>query len=307
MAKIERLALLKEMHARKLLSDQAELERELSWQEKGMQGEETMEELLVEHLPQEVTIRHDVTLGFGGLTQCDFIVLTANFWLLVEVKNYNGLMTYHDQRCRLRGEDLRADQMAAMRNRLRIVKNLAHSVDPKLAVEAAMVFIHPNGEVEWDSQEDFAILTRNQIHRYLTNLGHRYIIRKSPAHHQQSIDHYLSHYPQELPIITPADWTRMRKGCRCPECGSYELKVSYKTMECQKCGKRTSKSQMVYYLYQQASLLLHNQEQALTRRKLLELADGQISDYTFFNVMSVYKSSNSRGPATYYRNYYSLD
>ncbi|MCZ0717434.1 nuclease-related domain-containing protein [Aerococcus kribbianus] len=164
MAGIKRLALLKEMQARKLLSNKADLEREWSWQEKGMQGEKTMEELLVEDLPQVVTILHDVTLEFAGLTQCDFIALTANFWLLVEVKNYNGLMTYQDQRCRLRGEDLRADQMAAMRNRLRIVKKLAHSVDPKLVVEAAMVFIHPNGEVEWDSQEDFAILTRNQIH-----------------------------------------------------------------------------------------------------------------------------------------------
>lgn len=302
-----RFKVLEELFLRHGFSKQSEFYREYYWQSVGQAGEEEMYAWLKERLPKQADIMHDLTLDYTGLTQCDFLVQAEEIWWLIEVKNYHGLTEYINNCCYLRGNELRSDQFAAMRNRVRIIENLANRFSKDVKVISTMIFIHPDAEVNWDSDETFAILTRNQINNYITNMLNNYdFTRPAKNSSRKFIDAYLESYPQKAITISDDIHNSLCTGCRCPKCQSYMLSFERKSVECQECGLRLKKEILVRESYKQLSLLNYFNKKKITIQQLFRLCNYKISRRYIQRIMKPYRVKDSQSVASYYYNYYEI-
>ena len=298
------LDVLEEMFARDLLDPQSEVYRDYVWQKNGDLGELECLDWLRRALPGAV-IHHDLELDYNGQTQVDLLVLADQAWWVIEVKNYLGVFSYDGVECKLRGQSMRSDQVVAMRNRVRIIKELAHAIDSRIQVEASMIFIHKEGEAVLAGEEDFAVVMRHQLNRHLEAMRGKHHWRRNgmAQDYYQIIMRYHKPYPQVLPVVSEADWMRMKKGCRCEKCRGYRLESRKKLMVCQGCGHSMTKRQLAQDLYCQLCVLFHHDDKAVTISRLCELSAGQISKTTFYYSLSPYIKKYNKYRFTYLHNY----
>lgn len=299
------LDVLEERMARGLIEVKSEEGRDFVWRKCGALGEAECLKWLQKALPDVPSIFHDVAIDYHGSTQIDLLVLTDDCWWVVEVKNYSRPFEYINHSGELSGHSMRSDQMAVMRNRMRIVRELAASIDARIQVEGTMVFIHPESEVRIESQEDFYIVTRNQFNRHIEMMRSKHrLYRNSRARdYFDKIMKYHSPYPVVLPLMTDADWVRARKGCRCENCGSYHLESSKKMMTCLDCGQLMTKTQLAQSLYCQLCVLEHDKEMGVTTSQLLKLCDGQLSKTTVNRVLTQDIEIRNKYKYSYFHNH----
>lgn len=298
------LDILEEMYHRELLDPASDFFQKFIWLKHGAVGEEECMIWLREELPVGARIYHDVELEYNGKTQVDLLVMADEFWWVIEVKNYRGIFKVKDQTYELNGKAMQSDPIGAMRNRMRIMKELAFLIDPKIQVEGSMIFIHQESEVVLDRQEKFTVVLRHQLNRHIRDMRNKYhfqSIRQVDAYYQ-AIQKYHSPYPVNLPILSDQDWSRLKKGCRCPRCNSYNLDFYYKHTKCLNCGKETSKSEHAIDLYCQMSVLLHNQEKTITVRKLIEFSAHQLSCTGIKMSLNPYNLHQYRSKYSYFTN-----
>lgn len=256
---LSRLDVLDEMYHRGLLRSDSTEERDYFWLKAGRLGELKLKNLIFERNPNCHLI-HDLTIDYEGLTQIDLLVFWKNFWWVVEVKNYAGIFECKNNQCILRGQALRSDPIAAMRNRLRIITSLAKSIDPNIIVSGAFINIHPNGELIIDSVENFDFLTCNQIDRTIW----QHVKENSPLkieefnHLKKIIDSFRAKYPEILPIVTDENKEKIVKGLRCGNCKQYDWNVQWKNLICKNCSNKVQKIKATKELIEQVNILYHN-------------------------------------------------
>lgn len=300
---MELLDLLDEMNARELIDKKTELFRDYIWLKNVELGELVCLNWLQKELGP-VVIYHNLELDYNGRTQVDLLVVADEVWWVVEVKNYHGVFEYITQISSLRGQPMHTDPIASMRNRMRIMKDLAASIDRRITVEGSMIFIHPESEARVDLQEGFDIIMRNQFNRHIQAMRQKFNFNRNRRvqdyHHKIMVHH--SPYPVELPVISDADWDRMRKGCRCPQCNSYNLVAQKKFMACSDCGAVTAKNELAKDLYCQLCVLMHDQPKGITMGRLLELSNFQLSRTTLNNVLKPHVPKYHRNKYAYFKN-----
>lgn len=300
---MELLDLLDEMNARELIDKKTELFRDYIWLKNGELGELVCLDWLQKELGP-VVIYHNLELDYNGRTQVDLLVVADNVWWVVEVKNYQGVFEYQDQTGKLRGRSMHTDPIASMRNRMRIMKDLAQTLDNRIVVEGSMIFINPDSEARVNTSENFYIIMRHQFKRHISEIRQKYNFAKNRLSetYYRRIMQYHSPYPVELPVISEADWDRMRKGCRCPQCNSYNLVARKKFMDCADCGAVTAKSELAKDLYCQLCVLMYDQPKGVTMGRLLELSNFQLSRTTLNNVLKPHVPKYHRNKYAYFKN-----
>lgn len=301
-SKLSQLDFLEEMFLRDLIDPQSEAYQHYVWQSQGASGEKECLAWLKEALPAGCLIFPDLELELNGRTQVDLLVLADDVWWVIEVKNYRGVFSYQNYSCEINGFPMQTDQIASMRKRMNIMKELAHKIDPSLQVIGTMIFIHPEGEAHVERQEDFSIVMRHQLNRHIQEVRNRFKLQRNQLvnSYLQSIMKHYSPYPVILPALTDADWTKMRKGCRCPHCNSYRLEICKKSLLCLDCGHRATKTVYAEDLYCQLCVLSHNNDE-ITISKLEEFGGGQISDSTLRRSLynKIEKRNNYRNSCLY--------
>lgn len=297
---------LEEMFHRDLLEPESEGYQQFVWQKHGALGEAECLEWLLKELPEGVALFSDVEVEFNGRTQVDLLVLADEFWWVIEVKNYRGIFKYRDQVCELNGRAMQSDQIAAMRNRLRIMRELAQKIDPLIQVAGSMIFIHPEGEAVVEGpREGFSIVMRHQLNRHIYDIRAKFKLhrnRQAQAYFEKIKEHSF-HYPVELPVLSEEDWMRIKKGCRCNKCQSYKLEARHKNMVCLDCGHVMSKSDLVIDIYCQLCVLTHDQENGVTVSKMVELSGGELSKQTIRTTISQYVEMRNRYRFCYFDNH----
>lgn len=296
--------ILEEMIAREVIQRNSENHKKYFWLKNGEEGELECQEWLHSKIPN-ATILHDLQFEFNGRTQVDFLLITDNFWWVIEVKNYNGVFTYRNQVNELRGSIMNHDQILAMRNRMRIIKELAASINPKILVEGSMVFIHPESEVFIESNEEFDIVMRHQFNRHIEKIISEHPIKSNHLVNQyyQAFSKYFYVYPEEFPTLDENQWDIVRKGCRCNQCGSYKLKAQKFNMVCLECGKVLPKKILAQELYCQLCVLHHEKEKEITFSRLLELGNNQISNTTLWRSLTPFIPIHNKYKYSYLHNH----
>lgn len=297
---------LEEMFYRDLLEPESDGYQQFVWQKHGALGEAECLEWLLKELPEGVALFSDVEVEFNGRTQVDLLLLADEFWWVIEVKNYRGVFKYHDQVCELNGRPMQSDQIAAMRNRLRIMRELAHQIDPLIQVAGSMIFIHPEGEAVVECKEGFSIVMRHQLNRHIYDIRAKFKLHRNrhALAYFNKIKEHSFHYPVELPVLSSEDWMRMKKGCRCIKCQSYKLKARHKNMVCLDCGHVMSKSQLAIDIYCQACVLTHDQENGVTVSKMVELSGGELSRSVIYKTLKPYVEVNNKYKHSYFTNHH---
>ena len=165
--KASELDVLEVMFHRGLIDSNSQLERQYHWLRAGLDGEMKMLSLLKDKLYGSPHIIHDLTIEYRGVTQIDILVLWKNYWWVIEVKNYAGLLHIYDKQTILRGKEMTSDPIPAMRNRIRVLSELAKSISPKIKVQGSFILVHNDSEIDNQSNEDFEFVTVNQISRVI--------------------------------------------------------------------------------------------------------------------------------------------
>lgn len=299
------LDILEEMYHRELLDPASDFFQKFIWLKHGAVGEEECMIWLREELPAGARIYHNIELEYNGKTQVDLLVMADEFWWVIEVKNYRGIFKVKDQTCELNGKAMQSDPMGAMRNRMRIMKELAFLIDPKIQVEGSMIFIHQESEVVLDRQEKFTVVLRHQLNRHIRDMRNKYhfqSIRQVDTYYQ-AIQKYHSPYPVKLPIVSDQDWIRVKKGCRCPRCNSYRLEFGHKKARCIDCHHKINKSDLVTDLYCQLCVLMHHQEKAITVKRLTDFSDNKLSKSTIYKSLAPYNIHQNKSRYSYFINH----
>lgn len=191
---------LEEMFARDLLDPQSEVYRDFVWQKNGELGELECLDWLCRSL-SGVVIYHDLELDYNAQTQVDLLVLADQAWWVIEVKNYARVFSYDGLECKFRGQGMRSDQVVAMRNRVRIIKELARAIDSRIQVEASMIFIHKEGEAVLAGEQGFAVIMRHQLNRHIEAMrgNHNWRRNDLAQEYYQILMRYHKLYPQVFP------------------------------------------------------------------------------------------------------------
>ena len=292
--KIYRLDILIEYFYRGLLQKDSPELRDYYRGICGRAGENSMREILEEELQDQCLIIHDLLIEFNGLTQVDFLLMWNNFWCVIEVKNYSGLLRVENNICYHNDESLSKNQLAVMQNRLRIIKELAHKINPQIIVKGLFILIHPEGDHQIDAKYDFEILTRNQIKRYIRthiagkHIAHQQVINKD----LQKILTYQTHFREQLPTMTNENWEKSYKGTRCPDCNHYLKPRKGWYLHCYNCGKKYSKQKLALDLHKQLTLLYHDQPKVITFKRISELSGGSIHQATIYRALTIFNKKN---------------
>lgn len=303
MVKVNRVTVLKEMYLRDLLPFGSDLEKEYLRLKAGIDGEMELVNWLKELLGINSTILYDLHFKHFNRTQVDLMVLWDEYWWVIEVKNYDGLFEFSQNENKLRDWRMAVDQLASMRNRLRIVKDLAGSLDPRIQVDGSFMMIHPDGDIKVDSDEKFEILTRNQIKRAIKRriMAHRTHTPWKIKKHLKALAQFIDPYPEEIPTLTPDLWKSCKKGVRCPECDHYLVESSQKSLKCPRCGHNSLKKNFVIDLFKQLLVLFHNQKEKVNASRLVEFSNHLISRNTICLALCNQTKVINKGPASYYK------
>lgn len=285
--KINRLLVLDEMSKRGLLPIHSDLKKEFVRLKAGLEGELDLLDWLKRRLGSDVTIIHDLPIKYFNRTQVDIFVVWDEYWWVIEVKNYDGVLEVEEDKNIYNGRTLSVDQIAVMRNRMRIMSDLAHSIDSRIKVEGSFILIHPDSVLRIDKLEDFEILTRNEINHAI---GKR--INANYESHAwkisrvlKEISKYILPYPEEIPVMSSEMWQDCMKGVRCPKCESYMEEYSKKKLKCPRCHRLEFKCQLVNDVVKQLSILSHNKKSFVSTRNLCQFTNQLIGKSTFSRVM----------------------
>src|SRR5699024_9509120 len=94
-------------------------------------------------------------------------------WLVIEVKNYHGLFEYKDRECYINGRLMSDDQVAKMNHRLNRIRHIAAEVSSEIKVVGAMVFINEHSDVRLENGNEFDVVMRNQLQRFIRKFRER--------------------------------------------------------------------------------------------------------------------------------------
>lgn len=295
---------LEEMVARELIPKNSDLYKKYLWLKNGEEGENECYEWLRSKIPYGAIYRN-LEIEYNARTQIDLLVLSDAFWWVIEVKNYNGVFEYRDQRNELRGAPMHVDPIQSMRMRMRIVRDLAMSIDPRIKVEGSMIFIHPESEAIVDNIEEFQIVMRHQFNRHIEKKINDYPLNQTRmvSNYYQFLEKHFSPYPVTLPTITKDQWEHMKKGCRCNQCNSYNIVSNKKTIVCIDCGNKMYKTKLAQELYCQLCVLSHDKEKFITLSRIYEFCDNQISYNTLWKAVYPYIPVYNKSRYSHLHNY----
>ena len=303
---ITRLDVLTERFHRGLIENYSPEMKDYYWRSSGLDGEMRMKEILEEYIKDQALIVHDLSIDYNGQTQVDFLVMWDAYWWVIEVKNYSGLFTFEEETCYLNGYPLRRNQLSDMQNRLRIMKEVAASVDPRIQVEGSFILVHPHGVCKLSKSHNFEVLTCNEI-----KLSIEMKLQASYAYHPKTVaqdyEKVLTHqyyFKEELPTMTEADWKYCKKGVRCSNCESYFPERSGWYLICPNCGIRHLKVDLVQNLYQQLCTLYSDQAHAVTAKRLYEFSGQVLAKNTIRRGLEKIVKLNKCSNQSYYQNMY---
>lgn len=269
--------------------------RQLYRLQSGVKGENLFLEMVHKYGHPNWKIYSDYWFSYGKRLQADFILVTSNRWLVVEVKHYDGLFEYIDNECYLNGHLLSDNYLATMDLRVRHLRHMAHEINKDIIVDGLFTFMHEFSEININQSFDFGIKLRNQLKRYLTNLKNT---DKKPLdlNYVTDIELVLQKYSAGSPFLPKAianeTWNRLTKGINCAKCGSFTTISKLKTIRCSNCNFKESKLEAVERMIEQLELLYFDSDEPITAPKIYEFCGNQITLNGVYRILALYNDTH---------------
>ena len=273
----------------------------------GKMGEEEVVEVLKKYLPKEWLILRNVWLEIdGNRTEIDILVVAPKYYWVIEVKNYEGKFEYQDHLCYLNQKQI-PDQLAAYRNRMRIVKHIIQKIPRYVPVVCgSMVFINERCQVTCEELPDCSLVMRYQL------VWH---IQEMLKLHQQ-LTHYIKiedsltlvqNYQIDNPFqpeqLNKSDFDKMAKGFCCPKCRKINSQLEHRHVRCNNCQHRVTKTEAVLRAVCELGVLYYDEPSIITTARIFEFVGGAVNLRTIRNILKAYLPSYGKNSATTYHNY----
>lgn len=278
------LDFMQECYIRDLYKNDDYMIRRYNYLLSGFEGEKIMYDWLLQNLPAHAVILHDTWMEYRGITQIDLLVLLNNIIWVIEVKHYNGYFKYEDNVCTLNGHRMSNDQIAQMRNRILIMKDVIEKSGQEIQLKGSMIFTHQNSEISVPPEKTFNTMTLNQINRYL----HEEIFPNINRNKQHILPHLLKFRTNStftMPTLNGKDMHFIKKGVYCPHCYSFKMRVSDRNLVCQECDYQEYKEKTMLRQYCCQGVLYH-ETNLITSREIYNLSE---KSFTIRNLRKVLK------------------
>lgn len=305
-AKLRELDYLTVCYYRGLITDPRE-QKYLARLKAGDDGEVDLVDFLVKRLPTNWQILRNVWLEIdGNKTEIDILIITPKLWWVLEVKNYRGHFEYRNQLCYLNQEHF-PDQIAACRNRLRIIKRIAAKrLTSKPDIHCTIVFVNERCQVTADTQTDIQLIMRYQLPWHLDEIIQRHHAQPNSIQLQDSLTvlqrHEITHpYLPQYP--NPDALELATKGIRCHNCHSFDSQITHRQITCLTCYQTISKTQAVLQSACEIGVLHYTNPKILTTANLYEFTAGKLSQKGIRLILKKYLPKHGIKHGTYYANY----
>lgn len=288
------LAYYRALNRRVLLS--GEDAKNLSAQEKGYAGECTYDRILDEVGHGFVFVFRDVYLGIEGrAAQYDSLIVSDDGIVVNEIKNYSGNYRYDKGTWYIGQSPVSDDALSQLRRAVGKLVKLRYQVRGKFNISGKVVF--PNIEFRLQSNDDELwdnVVMRSGLRSYLMQFQNMNAGRVA----EDIAELIRSHIVPNTYFDKCADFSAVRKGLYCSECGGFELENRYLYMICDHCGKTEKKETHLLRAISDYKALFLNEK--LTKQRFMEFIDYEVSPRTVFRVLNKYCNQITKGKWTYY-------
>lgn len=273
----------------------------------GRMGEDEVVEVLERYLAEGWVVLRNVWLEINGAqTEIDILIITPKCWWVLEVKNYTGKFEYRDQLCFLNQKQI-PDQLAAYRNRMRIVKQIVREISRYApTVYGAMVFINESCQVVCEALPDCRLVMRHQLVWHIKEIIE---LHQQLSHYTRVEDSLtlLRRFGVENPFqptqLSISDFPKLTKGFCCPKCHQITSGAEHLHVRCENCQHRISKSEAVLRAACELGMLYFEVPNIITTANLYEFTGGAVNLRTIRNILKAHFPASGKNSATSYHNY----
>lgn len=223
---------------------------------KGYLGELEFDRLCDCFLDKELFFLDDLYLQVGSnLTQIDKMILTGNVLHLIDIKNWRGHYVFEKGSWQANGRILAGNICEQLNRAVRITQQAFNQLAVPIKVEGVLAFVHPEARIEQRSVLSTTILTYNEIPKWLRSLHSQpYDLR-----FEKVIAHFQKPFYRTTKITTSEKFEQLKKGIRCPQCGSFKNKKLYRQkIQCRSCGHSELKQAAFKEAICQCGLIMHH-------------------------------------------------
>ncbi|MDE1549104.1 nuclease-related domain-containing protein [Jeotgalibaca caeni] len=194
--------------------------------------------------------------------QWDTIILAGSIFYLYEIKSFSGEYCYGEETwLSSTGFEISNPHIQMQDNKNRFTSLLRElGYGKEFQVKAYPTFVEPNFTL-FHAPNDQPLLLPSQLKHHFADLK-KGATPFTTRHHQVVAD-LLAHqrvekvFRDHVPVY---DFKSLRKGVRCPVCGSFELGQRRQTYLCAKCGHKDTIFSLLYFHINEVSLLFPNEK-----------------------------------------------
>ncbi|SFC13579.1 Nuclease-related domain-containing protein [Alkalibacterium subtropicum] len=208
---------------------------------KGFEGEELFDQLIQKHLGTDVLVLNDRLVTYNGSTaQIDALVVIGNILYLYEVKNYEGeYQQLAGQFRRLKGKDFICPSVQLYRTE-KVLQQMISQWTESLEICSFVIFVSPDFTL-YDARITNPFILPTQISTHFTKLKNAQL--QSSIESKRILNKLQSESRSgETYRGTPQEYKyeELKKGLICPDCCSFNLKLSERQAICLDCGRKIS-------------------------------------------------------------------
>ena len=270
--------------------------KNLAAQEKGYAGECVYDRIFDEVGHGSVFVFRDIYLGIEGrAAQYDSLIVSDDGIVVNEIKNYSGNYRYEKGTWYIGKSPVSDDALSQLRRAIGKLVKLRYQVQGRFDISGKIVF--PNIEFRLQSSDDDLwenVVLRSGLRSYLGQFKNMYAGRVG----EDIAELIRNHIVPNTYFDKCAEFSAVRKGLYCSECGGFELENRYLYMTCQDCSKTEKKETHVLRAISDYKALFLNDK--LTKQRFMEFIDYKVSERTVFRIFNKYCNQITKGKWTYY-------
>lgn len=271
--------------------------------EKGYIGEEQFDQLMNDYLKNDYVVLQDLLLRVkGNSVQIDSLLLTPEVVYLYEIKNYEGDYVMKSGQIHTLTSHEISNPLTQLSRTASLLRQLFQSWNVKITIEAAIVFINPS-LILYQADPVEPIIFSAQIKHHFSKISQSQL--KSSGLSKRVImlsEKLVQEHTSEVPFqkqLPQYEYDNLTKGMTCKSCGSFEMKVTQRTVGCSKCEQRVSTEEAILTHIKEFQLLFPDSK--LTVTKMTDWFNGAVCRKRIRRTLVAHFERMSSSSGTYYK------
>ena len=297
------LEFLRAAHQRGLLRLNSELNlyRNLEF---GAQGEQFVMEMLEKYGQKHWVVLQNLWMDCQGIYESDIVLLTSHTPYAFEVKNYNGLFEYKNDRCVMNGSRMKENCIQQAEKSLLNLQDICRQLDRSISAKGALLLVGEHNEASIQSSVDgIEVKMRYQLRNYIQEIAR---LEEAEYHKSYDIRRLLDHFEKrekENPFgphksYTPEEVLEGKRGIYCDECGTYEVESSRKLLKCKNNHEEPRREAIIRMIHEFGVLTFEHD--FMTQSDLRCFMEFQMSEDLLLAILnSVFEKNQSGRYANY--------